>query len=232
MMTRTKYPRSFHLPWSEGATDDDKTLRSVEHFVGKEVVVTEKLDGENTTIYADGYMHARSVDGRSHPSQAWVRALAATVGHDIPKGWRIVGENVYAQHSLSYDGLSSYFYVFAIYDDNNTCLSWDDTVEWAALLGLETVPVLYHATWDEEAIRWGWENRLDPAGRVDSAFGTEAEGYVVRVASAFAYEAFSVSLAKFVRANHVDPNASHWAHTSITPNLLECGRPSRRGQEP
>ena len=41
-----KYPRSFHLPWSRGYTDDDKVARNVNHFIGKEVVVTEKLDGE------------------------------------------------------------------------------------------------------------------------------------------------------------------------------------------
>jgi len=45
MTTRTKYPRSFHLPWSMGATDDDKTLGSVEHFVGRVVVVANELGG-------------------------------------------------------------------------------------------------------------------------------------------------------------------------------------------
>ena len=37
-----KYPRTLHLPWSEGATNDDKILKSVEHFEGKQVVITEK----------------------------------------------------------------------------------------------------------------------------------------------------------------------------------------------
>lgn len=42
-----KYGRTFHLPWSPGAHDDDKTLRDTTHFAGKEVVVTLKMDGEN-----------------------------------------------------------------------------------------------------------------------------------------------------------------------------------------
>ena len=212
MTTRIKYPRSFHLPWSLGATDDDKTLGSVDHFVGQDVVVTEKLDGENTTIYAGGYMHARSVDGRSHESQAWVRALAATIGHDLPEGWRVCGENVFATHSLGYDRLASYFYVFAIYDENNVCLSWDETVEWAALLGLEVVPVLYRGEWDQKAV----EACYDGSSRV----GNEGEGYVVRVADAFGYDAFSRSLAKFVRANHVQTGAKHWRSCAVVANGL------------
>jgi len=40
-MKRHKYPRTFHLPWSEGATSDDKTLDNVDHFEGKRVIITE-----------------------------------------------------------------------------------------------------------------------------------------------------------------------------------------------
>jgi len=42
-----KYPRTPHLPWSEGASEDDIQLINAEMFEGKNVVVTEKLDGEN-----------------------------------------------------------------------------------------------------------------------------------------------------------------------------------------
>jgi hypothetical protein len=42
-----KYPRTLHLPWSPGLTNDDRQLKSTEHFEGREVVVTVKMDGEN-----------------------------------------------------------------------------------------------------------------------------------------------------------------------------------------
>ena len=77
MILRTKYPRTFHLPWSEGKSDDDKVLSDDSQFNGKYVVVTEKMDGENTTIYSDGYVHARSVDSRSKPWQSWLQAYSA-----------------------------------------------------------------------------------------------------------------------------------------------------------
>lgn len=41
-----KYPRTPHLPWSGTIADDDKRLETVRNFIGREVVVTEKLDGE------------------------------------------------------------------------------------------------------------------------------------------------------------------------------------------
>lgn len=46
MNTRYKYPRTYHLSWSPGCINDDKMLDSIDHFIGKEIVVTEKCDGE------------------------------------------------------------------------------------------------------------------------------------------------------------------------------------------
>lgn len=66
-MQRVKYPRIPHLPWSQGRSEDDIALDSIEPLERlEEVVVTEKLDDENTTRYHD-YLHARSLISRSHP---------------------------------------------------------------------------------------------------------------------------------------------------------------------
>lgn len=37
-----KYGRTFHLPWSPGAHDDDKTLNDASQFYGKRVILTKK----------------------------------------------------------------------------------------------------------------------------------------------------------------------------------------------
>ena len=63
-----KYPRTPHLPWSEGAAEDDIVSSDADMFTGMEVVVTEKLDGENTTMTSEK-VHARSLDSRDHPSR-------------------------------------------------------------------------------------------------------------------------------------------------------------------
>ena len=85
---RVKYPRTPHLPWSSGRTKDDMVLDSIEHLERLEdVVVTEKLDGENTTLYQD-YLHARSVDSKSHPSRDWIKRFHAKIRYDISEAFR------------------------------------------------------------------------------------------------------------------------------------------------
>jgi RNA ligase-like protein len=210
--SRVKYPRTFHVPWSPGVTDDDRVMDDPDAaFGGAQIVVTEKADGENTTFYRD-YLHARSTDYSPHPSRDRVRALHASIAHDIPDGWRICGENVYAQHSIAYAALPAYFLVFSIWNERNECLPWDETVLWATLLGLSVVPVIYRGLWHEAAIRTLNNVR-------ESWLGGEREGYVVRLAAGFHYRAFRRSVAKYVRANHVQTHGG-WAVRAVVPNRL------------
>ncbi len=210
--TRTKYPRTYHVPWSPGTTSDDRLLSTQDvegMFSGKQVVVTTKLDGENTTIYTDGTCHARSMDSRSHPTRSWVQQLAARIGHDIPEGWRVCGENMYAKHSIFYPNLTTYFYAFAIFDEQNRSLSWADLTSYAELLGLEMVPVLYRGMYDEDTIKGCLST---PTG-----LGEQDEGYVVRLEDAFPFEMFARSVAKWVRKGHVQ-TGEHWMSGPIVPN--------------
>ncbi len=94
----------------------------------------------------------------------------------------------------------------------NECLSWDKTVEWAALLGLETAPILYRGIWNEETIKKCYSKI--------SVFGGEQEGYVVRTTDGFQYDDFKNSVAKFVRKNHVQTD-QHWLSKSVIPNGLK-----------
>jgi hypothetical protein len=212
--SRVKYPRTFHVPWSPGATSDDKTLSDLSHFEGQEVVVTVKLDGENCTLYRDG-LHARSLEYDAHASRDWVKALHARIAHEIPEGWRICGENLYAQHSIHYKYLASYFQVFSIWDGLR-CLDWDTTCAYASMLGLKTVPVLYRGEWDKKLI----SNLCGPGAGAYN--GDLLEGYVIRLASDFRYGAFKRSVAKYVRANHVT-TSDHWKSQQVVPNGLERG---------
>ena len=204
-----KYPRSYHLPWSQGKTKDDKTLKDCSHFQDKRVIVTEKMDGENCTIYKD-YVHARSIDGRDHWSRSWVKNLQSKIGYEIPDGWRFCGENLYAKHSIKYNDLNSYFLLFSIWDERNNCLSWDETVEYANILDLDTVPVLYDGVFDEDKIKSLWSESVRES----------MEGYVIRLAEGYPYINFNKSLAKFVRSNHVDSANHHWMFTASEKNEL------------
>ncbi len=202
-----KYPRTFHLPWSEGATNDDKILKNAAHFEQKRIIVSVKYDGENFSGYYD-YMHARSIDSKHHPSRDWIKKFWSERQKDLPIGFRLCGENLFAKHSIEYNDLESYFYGFSMWDENNICLSWDETIEWFQLLGVLPVKVLYDGIYDEKLIKQLFVND-----------GT-MEGYVVRLAEAFHYEDFARSVAKFVRKNHVTTD-SHWMHQEMVANKLK-----------
>lgn len=207
-----KYPRTLHLPWSPAAHNkDERTMDDLSLFEGQRVVVTAKLDGENTTWYKD-YIHARSLDYTPHPSRNWVKKLHGEVAWQLPDGWRLCGENVYAKHSIEYKNLESYFYVFSIWNEKNVCIDWAETQEWAQLLGLKTVPVLYDRTWDESILR-----KIVPTNFEND----ECEGYVVRTHNQFPFKDFRRSVAKWVRANHVQTHA-FWRTQQITKNTVKA----------
>lgn len=196
--SKVKYPRTNHLPWSPGVNDDDRVMNDLSYFEGKRVIVTKKMDGENTTMYCDG-IHARSLDSRGGEDRAWVKQFWSTIAHDIPQDWRICGENLWAEHSIHYSDLESYFMGFSVWNERNVCLSWDDTLEYFVLLGISPVPVIYDGIWDEKKIK-GLEKVLD---------FSKDEGYVIRLADAFEYKDFKRSIAKYVRKGHVQ-TTKHW----------------------
>ncbi|WP_327238494.1 AAA family ATPase [Streptomyces sp. NBC_01317] len=205
---RVHYPRTPHLPWSPGATPDDVRTAGLSGLRDREVVVTEKLDGENTTLYADG-LHARSPDSAHHPSRAWVKGLQGRIGAGIPPGWRVCGENLFARHSIAYTELESWFYGFSVWDGER-CLDWDRTVPFLRRLGIPVPPVLWRGVLDERAVRALRALRLDAARQ---------EGYVVRTVEGFAREEFGRRAAKWVRPGHVRTD-SHWMYAEVVENSL------------
>jgi hypothetical protein len=202
-----KYPRTFHFPWSPGLKNDDRMLGSTDGWEGTEVVITEKMDGENTTMYPD-YIHARSLDSLTEEWREHTKAIWGRVAHEIPAGWRICGENVTAVHSIRYTDLLSHFLVYSIWDKEE-CLSWDETVEWCAMLGLATVPLIYWGEYSDDLCKELCKS-LNPATQ---------EGLVVRPAGRFLFRDFTTRVGKYVRAQHVQTD-EHWTHKKIEYNIV------------
>ena len=202
-----KYPRTLHFSWSDGITSDDKVLHDLKHFEKKHIVITEKMDGENTSMYPH-YIHARSINSDNHASRNWVKGLWSKMGYNIPKGWRLCGENLFAKHSIHYtkengNELKSFFYMFSIWDESNVCLSWKETKEYAELLSLELVPVIYEGIWDINII-----NNINV---------NNIEGYVIRIADEFHYSNFRNCIGKYVRKDHIQ-TSKHWTQEQIIRN--------------
>nr|WP_245677774.1 RNA ligase family protein [Chondromyces crocatus] len=192
------------MPWSPGATSDDVRAADLSGLEGQEIVVTEKLDGENTTLYRDG-LHARSLDSAHHPSRAWMKALHGRIASLIPAGFRVSGENLYARHSIAYEALESWFYAFSVWTGEDRCLDWDATVRFARRLGVPVPPVLWRGTMNVRALR---------ALRLDLS---RQEGYVVRTIRGFSRDHFPRSVAKWVRSGHVQTD-EHWMLGPVIPN--------------
>lgn len=204
-----KYPRTYHLPWSPGSTTDDKKMVSVDLFSGQRVVITEKMDGENTTLTREK-TYARSPDSRNHISREWIKNFWSKIAYLIPKNIRVCGENMYAKHSIHYNDLLNYFLGFSVWH-NDLCLSWKETACLFNLLGIESVPILYRGMYNQKVI--------------DKLSGYK-EGYVIRLEDSFHRNIFKNVVGKYVRKNHVQTD-KHWRHQKIVKNILIEGQSQR-----
>jgi hypothetical protein len=213
-MPYVKYPRTYHLPTSPNLQNDDRQHKNVDELIKLPLIASIKIDGENCTFYSD-YIHARSIDSKHHASRAWVKALHGQIKHEIPEGYRICGENIFAKHSIHYQHLKDYFYVFSIWNERNEALSWADTEEYCEILGLHTVPVFFRGetTLDEihnEYLRYCLYSP-DPV-----------EGYVIRHQGSIPYHMFKTLTAKYVRKGHVQ-TSEFWMSQPVVSNILEKG---------
>ncbi len=207
-----KYPRTYHLPYSPGATKDDKKLQVgwFDNFKGQEIVITEKLDGENTAFTSqDVYARSHSAPTRS----PWSRNL-----WDPNDGlyWKvkplivgtnetIYGENLYGEHSIHYNKLPNYWFMFAV-NDENEWYSWDDVKLMSSWLELPTVPELWRGKIESEH---QLESLVNKFVNEPSLFGPQREGVVIRLINSFKIEDFSKYVCKWVRPNHVQTD-KHW----------------------
>lgn len=227
-----KYPSTGHLPLSPEWDGSRVDLKAVDQLVESPIVVTIKMDGSNAMLVKDTEEPVRARNGKhaEHPSfdllkqEYWNRNLY----EKIPENLQIFGEWLYAKHAIHYGcecdtpcedvapGLDAYFQVFGVYDTRyNLWLSWWEIEEWAAKIGYPTTPVISEAAIDTDYELYDW--------LVD--VGTELvdrghEGFVVRSMFPIHYGQFEKRIAKYVRAGHVDPDADHWSHSSVTRNRI------------
>ncbi len=226
-----KYHRTLHLPWSPGATSDDKYMPTAEHLVGKEAIISEKLDGENNclTTEEDGY-YARSHGGMpTHVSNRMGRTLHKALRYSIDPNLSVFVEYCYAVHSIKYNlGLPSYFFVFGVRDDKTKVWwGWDDVCLMASVLNLPTVPVLWRGVVSSVAelktlTESYCKNQASVYGTAleDGSFQTRSdkvtvgirEGVVVKLTES--YTDPSKTLGKWVRPNHVATD-QHWREKQV-----------------
>ena len=202
-----KYPSTPHWPESEKVHRDDTYHLDPEFFVGRDVVITEKLDGGNTCLHR-GEVYARSVTSPSH--DGW---MAMVRKHH---GWKtndrsifsFYGEDLYGIHSIEYDPLweEDTYRLFAIRDAQGRFLDWDAVVALAIQYTFLTVPVCFLGAFQSmgDITEWFKDNR--PSA---SSLGPEREGFVMRTVDGFDGADFPTHVCKYVRKNHVQTD-QHW----------------------
>jgi len=164
MTNPPKYPHTPHWPHSEGVHRDDTYHSDPTIFLGKEVVVTEKMDGGNTCLFR-GDVYARSVAAPTTDSWfAMVKKHHAWKTKDpYFQDIAIYGEDLYGIHTLKYYPLAEdqTFYVFALrstYDPDTDILalyknyfySWDVVIICAEKLPAPTIPIVHRGVFESE----------------------------------------------------------------------------------
>ena len=220
-MDSPKYNRTFHFPFSPGATNDDKIASSMDKLIGVPIVLTEKIDGSNTSLEYDGCYARTHAGPPTHASFDRLKALHASVKHLILEHTQLFGEWCYAKHSIEYSELPGYFLLFNVRYLNDAAPpnwgAWWEVETWAEEIGVPTVPVLFEGTVNSEK---ELKDLVESFMNQPSACGGIREGVVARVAKGFADDDFSTCVMKCVRANHVQ-TSEHWKDQEIIKNRLK-----------
>jgi hypothetical protein len=202
----SKYGRTYHLPWSPGTTSDDKISNDISSLIGTDIIITEKLDGENTGMTNDGVFARSHATFTTSPWSREVRQLHnLKVRGNLSEDEFLFGENLEGIHSIEYTNLKSYFYIFGL-RDNNIWVPWESVEEYSYLLDIPTVPVLFKGVINTEK---ELKELVEELVSKRSELGGEIEGIVVRSAGMFHNDDFAENVSKWVRPNHVQTD-EHW----------------------
>jgi hypothetical protein len=237
-----KYGRTLHAGFSLGTTSDDRFMPEgyVKIFSEMEdLILTEKLDGQNDSINRKGVFARSHVSFSNHPWDKPIWNRWELIKNDLGN-LELFGENMYATHSIGYKNLESYYYIFAI-REGKRWLSWEEVKFYAALLDFPTVPEIplkdrslksffQKGQSEEEALyNWitynlgmSWHEYTDTSGMLGGYdtqnFDAACEGLVLRNSAEYFRSGNNSlivadnefdSLVKLVRKGHVTTDA-HW----------------------
>ena len=203
-----KYGKTEYFSFSEKVSREDRKLseeEEEEYFGGKYGVASLKLDGENTTIVRQKY-YARSINSISDESRHNIGMIWGRINYLLEDGERIIGENLRAVHTISYENdtqINGDFYVFS-HIKNGIVSSVSHTKEICEKFGLLHVPIIYEGIFDRKKI-------LEEFKKYPNH-----EGFVFRLSDSFDEADMSKSIAKFVSNSFEIKTNIHWQQAKKT----------------
>lgn len=243
MSTQRKYARSLHAHISLGTTSDDRFMPKgyVSAFAAlPDLVLTEKLDGQNNCFNKHGVFARSHVAPSAHPWDKPLRERWQLIKDELGD-LEVFGENMFGVHSIAYKDLESYFYVFGV-RKKGVWLSWEEVQFYAEVFNFPIVPEISLKThlsdfvensksenitldaWLTDNLGMNWKESVKTAGLLG---GYEpdtgkpcSEGFVIRNAGEFETNSGILpvapnefdSLFKLVRESHVQTDV-HWTKT-------------------
>jgi len=240
MEESTKYSRTLHFPISKGTTSDDRILSAgyLDIVSKMNLIVTEKLDGQNDCLKKDGVFARSHTAPSAHPWDKPLWDRWNLIKNDL-KDLEIFGENMYGIHSVAYSKLESFYYVFAV-REKGVWLSWEEVKFYAAMLDFPVVPELkYDNTlssfvnpkksendclkeWLQSFLKMDWEDYTNTSGALGGYNPKNnnkpaCEGFVIRNSTAFKTNDGIIktqpnefrNVFKLVRGGHVQTD-EHW----------------------
>ena len=216
MSLSRKYGRTYHYPFSPGTSSDDRINHNYWEDLVKlrQVVHTEKLDGENTCLNKYGVFARSHAAPTTHPWASYLKQKWESIRHDLGE-LEIFGENLYAVHSIEYQDFREHFYVFGIREREHW-LSWEETKFYANMLDFAMVPELafvepvHQAAFEDGVL--ALVNQASVFGSVDTITKEPCtmEGIVTRSCDEYPVEQFRQHVFKYVRKGHIKTN-EHWS---------------------
>lgn len=231
MSISRKYGRTYHYPFSPGTTSDDRINHEYWEQVQaiKNVVHTEKLDGENTCLSKIGIFSRSHATPTEHPWANYLKEKWNWLKRDLGD-LEIFGENLYAIHSIEYQKLEQHFFVFGI-RHHEKWLSWEETKFYANLMDFPTIPEISVTKPTKEK---EYKNEILILTNSSSTFQSIdanskkpclMEGIVTRNSNEYAVADFAQNVFKYVRKDHVITD-EHWTRKWNRAALLSERSPS------
>jgi hypothetical protein len=226
-----KYPRTLHFPFSPGAKNDDRIARDYASLIGPELVITEKLDGENTCLNACGVFSRSHAAPTQNPWATYLYPRWHQLKRDLG-GLDLFGESLYGIHSIEYTGLPEHFFLFGVRCEERW-ESWDTVRLYSELASVPAVPVLWRGRVHNKTELQALIEELvqQPSALSDPELGlSPREGVVIRRSEAFTGREFETSVMKWVRRGHVQTDefwARNWRRAPLRHELR-----ARAGLEP
>lgn len=141
MQEQSKYCRSLHAHISLGTDSDDRFMPDdyISAFADmKQLVLTEKLDGQNDCMKKEGLFARSHAVPTQHPWDKPLQQRWNLIKNDLGD-LQLFGENMYGVHTIEYSKLESYYYIFRA-RIKDIWLSWEEVKFYAALFDFPTVP--------------------------------------------------------------------------------------------